>query len=134
MFRLAIVGTSLKLTWCEEIYAGFIIRQYLDNLKPVEVVSGGARGIDSIAQEEAEGAQIPYRFKRIVPQEYHGDNLARNRAIAKYADAVLCITTKRIQTGWCYHHTPWQNHQKTAGCYTGKYAVRYNKPFYLELV
>lgn len=130
---LAIVGTSKDLQVHETLRAMDVINRYIDEYHPWKIISGGASGIDTLAEIMANRRQI--RFYPITPRgkgtKY---NLARNREIAKSADMVLVITTKRIQDRMCYHHTPWQSHQKTAGCYTGKIAKQLNKDVYLELV
>jgi len=56
-----------------------------------EVVSGGARGVDRMGESYAEASNIP--VKQFIPDWSKGRwaGLARNRDMAKYADAAIII-------------------------------------------
>ncbi len=68
------------------------IAEYLDCEMVTELVSGGARGIDSLAEEYARRKGIPRKifypdydaYGRIAP-------LMRNREIVAYADLVIAL-------------------------------------------
>jgi hypothetical protein len=90
------------------------------------IVSGGAKGVDSTAQEIA----LLQRFavKPIFPMGIGTKaNLARNLEIAEECDQLFCITIP-VHDKKCYHHKPPQDHQKTAGCWTMNKALEMNKP------
>lgn len=101
--RLAIVG-SVKVAEEQIILAKRLIVKTIGLLGPDEIISGGAEGIDTIAESEANKLEIEFlkflpRNKRWEPQGYK----ERNLRIAEYCDALLCIRTHQSTTygsGW----------------------------------
>jgi len=135
---VAIVGTSKHLTHAESETASQVIWQKLvkidaeTEMLPI-VVTGGASGIDELAQNTARayGANL----KIFPPKENTWDSFReRNKQIAEYCNELLCISTKRVITQFCYHHYPAESHQKTAGCWTLNYAKSLGKKTELKLV
>jgi hypothetical protein len=59
---------------------------------PIEIVSGGAEGVDTIAIEWAKANHLPVN---VFPADWskHGKSAGpiRNAEMAKYADALICI-------------------------------------------
>ena len=100
---LAIVG-STKVTEEQIEIAKHIIKDTIGQLGPDSIVSGGAVGIDTIAESEANRLEIDFlkflpRNKRWEPQGYK----ERNLLIVQYCDALLCIRTRQSTTygsGW----------------------------------
>ena len=91
----------------------------------IEFVSGGGAGIDSTARGVCEKLEID--FKEFKPDGYGWEaNKKRNLQIADYCDKVISFvlpfgTTANVPK--CYHCANAgkdDNHEKTAGCYTGK--------------
>lgn len=126
--KVAIVGTSHNMTENEVRDVRQCVSMILKDYDPITttIVTGGAKGVDSIAQEIA----LLQRFavKPIFPLgigEKH--NLARNIEIAKDCDQLFCISIP-VHDKECYHHKPPQKHEKTAGCYTLQKALEMNKP------
>lgn len=70
-----------------------VVREYVRRLpEEVEVVSGGARGVDTAAEEEAHDRQMPVK---VFPAEWDkhgkGAGFIRNRDIVKAADFVVAF-------------------------------------------
>lgn len=60
-----------------------------------EIVSGGARGIDSYAENYAEEFNIPIKvFKPEYPKYGRSAPLVRNKQIVDYSDKVLCFPSE----------------------------------------
>lgn len=130
--KLAIVGTSKELDTIEYRNASDIIATHIERLKPDEVISGGATGIDDLAAMLAMKMGYPIQIKRPTSYETR-DFMRRNLEIAKECDMLLCISTK-VKTQKCYHHVVLQNHEKTAGCWTLREANFLGKPTKLVIV
>lgn len=128
---VAIVGTSHNMTENEERDVRQTVAFILKDYKPTEttIVTGGAKGVDTIAQEIAlsNGFAVKPIFPMGVGWEY---NRARNIEIAKECDELFCITIpyyKDTDRKKCYHHTPNADHHKTAGCFTMNKALEMKK-------
>lgn len=88
------------------------------------VISGGAKGIDTLAAQVAYGLGIPCTVYSPPHQNWEGFK-ERNILIAMTCDELICITTK-TKNEKCYHCQ--QDHQRTGGCWTMKKAKELNKP------
>lgn len=144
MKYLAIVGTS-HLSEVEEMDARkriiWAIQEYGHNeLRPLEcikndltVISGGAKGIDTLVEQICKEQQINFVKVSPVKQTWNYFKI-RNIKIAEMADKVISISTTK-KTINCYHcnNQVWE-HEKTAGCYTMHYAKHLNKSTELILV
>ena len=128
--KVAIVGTSHARTENEERDIQQLIVNILNDYDrdDDEIISGGAKGVDTMAIELA--SSRGFRFHTILPEseKWEGGYKERNLAIAKMCDILYCISIP-IHDKPCYHHhvhieTP---HEKTAGCWTMKEAVKLNK-------
>lgn len=98
--KLAIVG-SCSLAGNQEAYA--IIREILFNLKPDWIVSGGAKGIDSMARECAKEQGI--EMIEFLPESpnWHTGYKPRNIQIAEACDHLVRIAASNSKTygsGW----------------------------------
>lgn len=132
--KLAIVGTSVDLSENEDRAIREKITLILKDYAPLEttIISGGAKGVDSIAQEMA--LVLGFAVKPILPLGIGWKfNKARNIEIAEECDKLICITVP-VHTEKCYHHAKLEDHQKTAGCYTLKKAKEMNKPCELIII
>ena len=132
--HIAIVGTSHSLSENEEQDIRQLITSILKDYDPIEttVITGGAKGVDSIAQEIALG--LMFAVKPIFPKGFGTKaNLARNLEIAKECDKLFCISVP-VHHQKCYHHDPHQDHEKTAGCWTLKKTSELNKPCKLLVI
>jgi predicted Rossmann fold nucleotide-binding protein DprA/Smf involved in DNA uptake len=100
---LAIVGSVLLSSGSQEARAIEIINLAL-SLNPEKVVSGGALGVDSLAEGLSELAGIP--FKKFLPgnNRWEPDGFkARNILVAEACTHLLCIRTRQSKTygsGW----------------------------------
>ena len=125
--RIGIVGSSkVSMDSPQAIEAvANIISQYVN--QKIILVSGGADGIDSIAEASALSLGIPTEI--FVPSVKAWDGAGgfkeRNLQIAKVCDKVYSIANNSNATGGtreCYHCKRVPNrefhHIKTAGCYT----------------
>ena len=96
----------------------------------IEFVSGGGAGIDSTAKAVCEKFEVD--FKEFKPEKYDWQEFKkRNLQIAEYCDKVISFALPYGTTAGvpkCYHCTNAgkdDNHEKTAGCYTGKACGEY---------
>jgi len=129
---LGIVGSeAAKFTVETETKAREIIRSLLEKLPPLSAACSGEcplGGIDIWTREEAEKLDIP--FIPYAPRVFEWDRgyKPRNIKIAKTSDKVICITLKELPDSYqgmrftrCYHCDTDQ-HVKSGGCWTTKYA------------
>lgn len=125
---IGIVGSeAAKFTPATQAQARALIRKLIQ--KADRVVSGACHlgGIDQWASEEALRYRIPFTA-------YPPDDLSwefykkRNIQIAKASDKVVCITVDSLPATYkgmrfklCYH-CDTNDHVKSGGCWTVKYA------------
>lgn len=147
--KVAIVGTS-KLTEEERFKVidkiEDVLKQYQELDNQIELISGGAKGVDSLVKNMGDHHGIA--VKEITPdiKQWEDEILedktvkkgfkSRNLEIANYCDHLICITVKRgsEEEELCYHHHSPQDHRKTAGCFTAKEAEKLKKPTRLFIV
>ncbi len=125
--KVAIVGTSHNMTENEERDVRQFVSIILKDYDPftTTIISGGAEGVDSIAQVIA--LLQHFAVKPIFPMGIGTKaNLTRNLEIATECDELFCISIP-VHDKKCYHHKPLQDHQKTAGCWTMNKALEMNK-------
>ena len=95
--RLAIIGTRD----CKHIE----IDSYV-NVSPTEVVSGGAKGVDTYARFFAEGHNLPLTEFRPEYNKYgKSAPIIRNKQIVEYSDSILAFwdgKSKGTQHVICY--------------------------------
>ncbi len=98
------------------------------------IISGGAKGVDSIASDLAK--ELGFQIKIYKPEKEEWNYYRqRNLKIAENCDELYCITIKALsKKSWCYHHKPKQDHQKTAGCHTANSCKQMKKPTHLIIV
>ena len=121
--KIAIVGAS-RLTGNEEAdtrkACGLVLNQMIrEHGSDLTLVSGGASGVDTIAETTACGLGIKCEIHR--PAEKNWDAYkVRNIKIAEDCDVIYCFPTKvRLQP--CYHCNT-KDHERSGGCYTAKHA------------
>lgn|SRR5574337_5875 len=135
--KIAIVGTSGPLTDNEERdirqYIALILKSRYDPSTDM-IISGGAKGVDSIAIEIAKGLGFQTDIDSYKPKEENWlAYRARNMKIAMDCNELHCFTVP-VHTKKCYHHKPVGLHQKTAGCFTMNEVLRMDKPAQLVVV
>lgn len=128
-YKIGIVGSeAAKFTPETEIAARCLIQNLIRDAHLV--ISGGCHlgGIDIWAKEEAAKLGIP--MLEFLPEklQWNGGYKERNEQIAAFSDEVYCITVKELPktyTGmrfkFCYH-CKTDEHVKSGGCWTTKYA------------
>ena len=125
--KIAIVGTSSVLTENEERDVRQMISHVLDGFtNEITVITGGAEGVDKMAEEIAKGKGLTVIVYLPDKNNWKGYR-KRNLQIAKDCDELFCITIP-VKKVTCYHHSPLQNHEKTAGCWTLSKVLLMNKP------
>lgn len=101
--KLAIVGSRL-ITEEQEGFSKAIIQGILMYYLPIAVFSGGAEGIDTIAETESIVLNIHFKlFKPVKPQWEPDGYKIRNMNIAEECTDLLCIRSKQSTTygsGW----------------------------------
>jgi hypothetical protein len=111
-------------------YIALVLKRY--DVKNDIIISGGAKGVDSLAVEIAEAL----RFQVII---YHPDKQEwkyfrqRNLRIADECDELHCFTIP-VKTEKCYHHDTPMEHEKTAGCWTACKAFEQDKSCQLIVI
>lgn len=136
--RLGIVGhEAKKFTPETEYLARRSIRELIYDSGASVVISGGCHlgGIDIWAVEEAKKLGINYIEHRPDTLQWSGGYRERNTKIAEDSDKVICIVVKEYPAGYsgmrfdyCYHCGTNQ-HIKSGGCWTAKYAGRIGKQY-----
>ncbi len=133
MMKIAIVGSS-HLTkedeiktrkYCEEI---FTKKRELD--KKLVLISGGANGVDSIAEDVAGDYAIKTEIYKPKKQEIEYFR-ERNEKIAEACDILFHITT-HVKKTECYHcSNRLPRHERSGGCWTAKMAKDKGKGTFL---
>jgi hypothetical protein len=136
--KVAIVGTTINLSDNEDRD----MRQYIaltlqrHSTMNTIVMSGGAKGVDTMAIEIAKG--LGFLTKIIKPEVEDWNDVdgkigykTRNLKLAKECDKLYCFSVPVRKTK-CFHHKQPQNHEKTAGCWTANKVLEDNKP--VELI
>ncbi len=100
-FKLGVIGTRLvKDKELVKAIITYYIKRYGNNL--LTIISGGAEGVDSIAEEVARSFNIP--FIAYLPEgNKWGDFEKRNKQIVEGCDILLVIRYKESKTygsGW----------------------------------
>jgi len=130
--RLAVVGQSRLNTYESRAIRNTMKAMLEKYPKGTVIVSGGAWGVDSIAEMVALDlgfTTLIYKPKRKIKEYF----LKRNLEIANICDELICFTIPFIKVK-CYHHDPPQDHEKTAGCWTLKKALELKKETKLIVV
>lgn len=97
--KLAIVG-STSLIGKEEVYK--IIEEVIEKYKPSTIISGGAKGVDSMAEEVAKKRGISTEIFLPKVNRWEGYK-ERNLQIAKGCDVLVRIAARDSKTygsGW----------------------------------
>lgn len=100
--RLAVVG-SVKVNEEQEKLAHAVIQGVFLYYVPSLVISGGAEGIDTIAEEEAMLMNLQTRIHLPKEDNWHKGYKPRNLEIAGDCTHLLCIRTQQSTTygsGW----------------------------------
>lgn len=101
--KLAIVG-SVKVSEDQLKFAKAAIQGILMFYTPKLVISGGAEGIDTLAEEEADLFNFPKKIILPVNKQWEPNGYKiRNIAIAQECTHLLCIRTHQSTTygsGW----------------------------------
>jgi len=131
---VAIVGTTINLTENEERdmrqYISIVLKRY--STSDTTIISGGAKGVDSIALEVAHG--LGFKTKAYLPEKEKWEFYKkRNLKIASDCDELHCFSVPVHKTK-CYHHDTPQEHEKTAGCWTACKAFDMDKPCQLIVI
>ena len=127
--KIAIVGSS-RLSETEEMdarkYSGLVLNQMIREygMEEITFISGGAKGVDSIAEEVAKELGLYTQIYHPAEQNWDGYKV-RNIRVAEECDVLYCFPTK-IKLVPCYH-CEYKDHEKTAGCWTMNYANKLKK-------
>lgn len=144
----AIVGPSADNIKNEKIDQRFqntiwFILNGLRTQNNVEILSGGATGVDSLVKVLS--IKVGYSFREILPIHNHwtcGEDCfgfkARNLELAKEADKVICVTYSDTENP-CYHckrnlDFKVTEHRRSGGCWTMGEAIKLGKEYELVIV
>ena len=133
MFKLGIVGSSKadKSAYDQiKLYIDMNTSIYTGTSDTVVVSGGEPNGVDSIVRDACK--QLGVAFKEFKPEKIGWEYFKkRNLQIAEYCDKIISFALPYGTTAGvpkCYHCTNAgkdDNHEKTAGCYTGKACGEY---------
>jgi len=135
--RMAVVGAS-RLTEHEERdirqHLAFIFKQLMDEYEDLTIISGGAKGVDSIAEELAKQMGIPTTIFRPEVEEWDPTSgmigyKSRNLQIVNECDELYCFPCA-IRDTPCYHCKTGK-HQVSGACWTMHRAMTAGKPIHL---
>ena len=131
--KIALVGTTSNLSDNQERdmrqSISLILKKYpFDTV----MISGGAKGVDSIAIEIAKNMGFQTRVHAPQGKEWKYYK-KRNLQIANDCDELYCLSIP-VKKQRCYHHDTPENHEKTAGCYTASKVMQLNKPTHLIII
>ena len=130
--KIAIVGTTAILSENEERYMREHISTILKSCPTgTIIISGGAKGTDTIAIEIAQDLGYPTKIYKPEVEDWVPTNgkigyKKRNLKIAKECDELYCFAVL-LREKKCYHHEIPQYHEKTAGCFTANQAGKLGK-------
>jgi hypothetical protein len=140
---IGIVGSEgKKFTPETKQKAKILIREILSKPGVTGYSSGHCHlgGIDIWTEEIGQELGLtPYIFPP-KNQSWEGGYKARNIQIAKASDELHCITVKTLPATYkgmkfdfCYHCNT-NDHVKSGGCWTMKYAINLKKPGFLHVI
>ena len=127
--KVAIVGAS-RLTSIEEKTArescDILLKQMVreHGRSNLTLVSGGASGVDTIAETTAYGLGVKCNIHKPISRNWDGYK-ARNLKIAQECDIIYCFPTK-LRLEPCYH-CGVHDHERSGGCWTVKQAKTLKK-------
>ena len=128
--KIAIVGSS-HLSEGEERTArqvsSTILKNYLKQ-GTVTLISGGAKGVDTQAEDVAKQLGIECKIFKPAEQNWDGYKV-RNLRIAQECDVLYCLPTK-LKMEPCYHCNT-TDHERSGACWTLKQAKILKKETYL---
>lgn len=140
--RIGIVGhEDAKFTPETEVKARELIRDIL-NLPKATLVSGHCHlgGIDIWAEQIADAHGIPKDIYPPKTRRWVDGYKPRNIQIAEHSDVVHCIVVAELPASYvgmrfnyCYH-CGTNEHIKSGGCWTGKYAKKIGKGWVTHVV
>ena len=112
---VGIVGSSkATLEQCEQVIKRIMLHEPIGTV----FVSGDAQGVDHAVEVVVQ--EHGFRFSKIFSKGKGWDEgyKERNELIAKYCDKIYSLALPHSLKS-CYH-CGRDDHEKTAGCYTGK--------------
>ena len=87
--KIAVVGSR---DFCDRKYLEETVREYISRYIPTEFISGGAKGVDSWAEEVAVYNEIPTKiFKADWDKLGKGAGFIRNKKIVERADIIVAF-------------------------------------------
>lgn len=97
--KIAVVG-SRKITWENERFILSILKKDIGEDKDKIIISGGAKGVDRLAEWYAKENQLAYKifYPKVYyePKEYR----ARNQRIANECDICLAFPSAESRGTW----------------------------------
>lgn len=133
---LGVVGSeAAKFTPETEAEARHVLRSLLTRYDVTRAVSGACHlgGIDIWAKEEAAALGLPFVEYPPATHAWTNGYRVRNIEIARASDWVVCVTVATLPSTYtgmtfdrCYH-CDRDDHVKSGGCWTVKYARKLGK-------
>lgn len=116
--KIAIVGAS-QLTSEQAANAKYLVHSIMSTWgKGTILVSGGATGIDSIAESVAKELGLQCEIFLPKTASWSTGYRPRNLQIARTADHIISIAKKGEHCLHCAKYGYPSNHQKSGGCWT----------------
>jgi len=103
MINLGIVGSRIRTTMDDYTIIKEFVYNFLNKHKDITLISGGAKGVDTLAEEVAKEFKLPITIHLPNHSEYpkkrNGIYFERNKLIASQSDYLLALPNGNMKGG-----------------------------------
>lgn len=120
--KIAFVGTS-KLPEKLESKVVQVVGLFVNGNEDI-IISGGAKGVDTVVERFADYAEIPKLIFKPEIELWEGGYKQRNLKIVEECEMLVNIVVN--SKNYCYHHGT-NDHDRSGGCWTALMAKKEGK-------